>query len=212
MFPQQKRKKRAARIGLAIADGDVHPALPNPKAIYPYLSQRWRDHMDTYGMIPRHQYQAGPAYPKGNPDASRRDAYPPEGGRPGSSLSFMRAQHLDPNNVELGILNPLAPTPGNAQNLDLSAALATAMNQWQLAEWLEPEPRLKGSIMPPYEDAAASVKEIDKWAGNPYFAQILLLSRTAEPLGQRRYWPIYEAAARHDMPIAIHALATAATR
>ena len=33
----------------------------------------------------------------------------------------MRAQHLDPNNVELGILNPLAPTPGNAQNLELSS-------------------------------------------------------------------------------------------
>ena len=202
---EAEAKKRAARVGLAIADADVHPALANPKALHPYLAQRWRDHMDAYGMIPRHQYQAGPAYPKGNPDASRRDAYPPEGGRPGSSLSFMRAQHLDPNNVELGILNPLAPTPGNAQNLELSAALATAMNEWQLAEWMEPEPRLKGSIMPPYEDAAASVTEINRWAGNPHFAQILLLSRTAEPLGQRRYWPIYEAAAAHDLPVAIHA-------
>ncbi|MGI9501109.1 MAG: amidohydrolase family protein [Geminicoccaceae bacterium] len=202
---EAEAKKRAARVGLAIADADVHPALANPKALHPYLAQRWRDHMDTYGMIPRHQYQAGPAYPKGNPDASRRDAYPPEGGRPGSSLSFMRAQHLDPNNVELGILNPLAPTPGNAQNLELSSALATAMNEWQLAEWMEPEPRLKGSIMPPYEDAAASVTEINRWAGNPHFAQILLLSRTTEPLGQRRYWPIYEAAASHNLPVAIHA-------
>ena len=49
---ETEAKKRAARIGLAIADGDIHPALPDPKAIYPYLSQRWRDHMDTYGMIP----------------------------------------------------------------------------------------------------------------------------------------------------------------
>lgn len=202
---EAQAKKRADRVGLAIADADIHPALANPKALHPYLAQRWRDHMDTYGMIPRHQYQAGPAYPKGNPDAARRDAYPPEGGRPGSSLEFMRAQHLEPNAVELGILNPLAPTPGNAQNPDLAIALATAMNRWQLAEWMEQEPRLKGSIMPPYEDAAASVEEIKRWAGNPHFAQILLLSRTAEPLGRRRYWPIYEAAAEHDLPVAIHA-------
>ena len=39
----------------------------------------------------------------------------------------------------------------------------------------------------------------------PHFAQILLLSRTTEPLGQRRYWPIYEAAASHNLPVAIHA-------
>ena len=58
--------------------------------------------------------QSGPAYPKGQPNASRRDAYPPEGGRPGSSLSFMQAQHLDPNNVVLGILNPLKSGQGVA--------------------------------------------------------------------------------------------------
>ena len=34
---------------------------------------------------------------------------------------------------------------------------------------------------------------------------MLLLSRTAEPLGQRRYWPIYEAAAEADLPVGIHA-------
>ena len=46
----------------------------------------------------------GPPYPKAQPNASRRDAYPPEGGQQGSSLSFMQEQHLDPNNVALGVL------------------------------------------------------------------------------------------------------------
>ncbi len=198
-------KKRETRIGLAIADGDIHPAPRSIKALYPYLARRWQDHLDTYGLIPRHQYQAGPAYPKGNPDASRRDAYPPEGGRPGSSLAFMQAQHLDPNNVELGILNPLAPTPGNAQNPELAIALAGAMHEWQIAEWTEKDARLKGSIMPPYEDGPAAATEINRWAGNPHFAQILILSRTVAPFGQRRYWPIFEAACAHNLPVAIHA-------
>jgi hypothetical protein len=59
--------------------------------------------------------------------------------------------------------------------------------------------------MVPYEDPIASVKEIDLWGGNQNFAQILLLSRTAEPLGQRKYWPIFEAACRVNLPVAVHA-------
>lgn len=197
--------KLSARVGLAIADGDIHPRPKTPKSLYPYLSQRFQEHMATFGMIPRHQYQAGPAYPKGNPDASRRDSYPPNGLPPGSCLDFMRSQHLDANNVELGILNAITPAPGAAQNLDLSAALSRALNEWQVAEWTEPEPRLKASIVVPYEDGPAAAAEIEHWAGNPHFVQVLLMSRTAEPLGQRRYWPIYEAAARNNLPIGIHA-------
>jgi predicted TIM-barrel fold metal-dependent hydrolase len=196
--------KQAARVGLAIADGDIHPRPKSPADFDRFLSQRWREHMATYGMIPRHQYQAGPAYPKGNPDASRRDAYPP-GGRPGSDLDFMRAQLLDPCNIELGILNAITPAPGAAQNLDLSIALSRAMNEWQQADWTEKEPRLKASIVVPYEDGPAAAAEIEHWAAHPDFVQVLLMSRTADPLGQRRYWPIYEAAARNNIPVGIHA-------
>ena len=58
----------------------------------------------------------GPPYPKAQPNASRRDAYPPEGGPQGSSLSFMQQQHLDPNNVVLGVLNPLGHRTGHPQS------------------------------------------------------------------------------------------------
>ena len=75
----------------------------------------------------------GPPYPKAQPNASRRDAWPPEGGPQGSSLSFMQQQHLDPNNVALGVLNPLNTGQG-LRNQDLSAALATAINDWQIDE------------------------------------------------------------------------------
>ena len=46
---------------------------------------------------------------------------------------------------------------------------------------------------------------IEARAGDPNFAQVLLLTRTAEPLGQRRYWPIYEAAGAAGLPVGIHA-------
>ena len=116
----------------------------------------------------------------------------------------MRSQHLDPNNVQLGILNPLSCGQG-VQNQDFSAAYCNAVNHWQIAEWTSKESRLKASLMVPYEDPSASVKEIDLWGGDSNFAQILLLSRTAEPLGQRKYWPIFEAACRVNLPVAVHA-------
>jgi uncharacterized protein len=91
---------------LAIADCDIHPYPKSPKQLYPFLESRWQRHLETYGMRTRQGYEVGPAYPKGQPEAARRDAFPPGGGKPGSDLDFMRKQHLDPNHVALGILNP----------------------------------------------------------------------------------------------------------
>lgn len=199
----------AAASRLAIADCDIHPRPAGAgiggvsKSLYPYLSQRWRDHVESFGITYRQQWEKGSAYPKGQPQACRRDAWP-DGGMPGSDLKFMAEQHLDPNNVTLGILNPLTSGQG-AQNPELSAAITHATNEWQKAEWTSQDRRLKASVVIPYEDAQASVKEIELRAGDPDFAQILLLSRTAEPLGQRRYWPIYEAAVAANLPIGVHA-------
>ena len=50
----------------------------------PFLEKKWQDHMATFGSRLRQAYQKGPAYPKSQPYASRRDSYPPDGGRPGS--------------------------------------------------------------------------------------------------------------------------------
>ncbi len=204
MSQDLKERPGAVAPKAAIADCDIHPCLVKATDIKPYLSRRWQRHMDQFGMLPRHGYQAGPAYPKGQPDAARIDAWPP-GGRPGSNLAFMQRQHLDPNNVALGVMNVIAPAAGAAQNLDFSAALCRALNEWQVAEWSSKEPRLKGSIVVPYEDATAAAAEIDYWAGHADFVQVLLLSRTAEPLGQRRYWPLYAAAERAGLPVGVHA-------
>jgi predicted TIM-barrel fold metal-dependent hydrolase len=195
----------SATSSLAIADCDIHHSPRDFKMLYPYVEERWREHMDRFGHYSRQGNFSGPQYPKSQPDASRRDAWPPVGGRPGSNLDFMRTHHLDANNIALGVLAMIRPHPGGMPNLDLSAALCRGINDWQMAEWTALEPRLKASIVVPYEDAAASVAEIERLAGSPHFVQVLLLSRTAEPLGNRRYWPIYEAAAAAGLPVGIHA-------
>ena len=194
---------------VGIADCDVHPRPPGvgiggvSKALYPYLSKRWQEHVEQFGILYRQPWEKGSAYPKGQPQACRHDAWPP-GGSPGSDLGFMQKQHLDPNNVVLGILNPLTSGQG-AQNPELSAAITHATNEWQVAEWTSRDTRLRASLMTAYEDPPAAVKEIELRAGDPNFAQVLFLSRTAEPLGSRKYWPIFEAAAAAGLPVGVHA-------
>lgn len=204
VLPQRSDEFTAA-TKLAIADCDVHPSPKSVKEeLYPFLEQRWQRHFETYGMLRRQGFQVGPIYPKGQPDACRRDAYPPVGGKAGSNLAFMREHHLDPNNIQLGILNPLQSGQG-LQNADFAAAYCHAINDWQVAMWTSLEPRLKASIVTNYEDQVSAVAEIDSRAGDKNFAQVLLLSRTAEPLGNRRYWPIYAAAERAGLPVGVHA-------
>ena len=196
----------ASATKLMIADCDIHPVIRSlQESIYPYLSSRWRHHLETYGMSQRVAYQNGaPPYPKAFPNAARRDAWPP-GGNPGTDLDFMRSQHLDAHNVTFAMCNPLMPSGQGFANAQLSTALCRATNEWQKHALVANDRRLRASVVVPYEDSVASVQEIDLRAGDADFAQVLLLSRTAEPLGQRRYWPIFEAAVRAGLPVAIHA-------
>jgi len=101
------------------------------------------------------------------------------------------------------VLEPLLE--GNApRNIELQAALCSAFNDWQVTHFTDPEPRLRASILVPQDDAEAAVAEIEKRAADNRFAQIQLSSRTPEPLGRKRYWPIYAAAERAHLPIGLH--------
>ena len=83
--------------------------------------------------------------------------------------------------------------------------MASAANEWQLDDWNRREPRLKASIVVPYEDGEASAAEIRKRAGD----KALRPGVHAEPhrarrTARRRYWPIYEAAVEAGLPVGIH--------
>src|SRR5262249_725307 len=56
----------------------------------------------------------------------------------------------------------------------------------------------------PFDSGDLSAAEIDRVAEHPGFVQALMLVRTLEPIGRRRYWPIYEACERHGLPVGIH--------
>jgi predicted TIM-barrel fold metal-dependent hydrolase len=205
MVERLAQREARKRTKTSFIDCDIHNIVPSVDVLEPYLPARWRRHVESFGMRQHHGFASGIPYPKASPGGgSRVDAWPPSGLPPGADLDFMREQHLDVLDVECGILNCLYPKVGEQLNDELGAALACATNDWQIAEWLEKEPRLRASIVVPYENAEFSAAEIDRVADHPGFVQVVLLPRTKEPLGKRRYWKIYEAAERHNLPIGIH--------
>ncbi|MEA2737482.1 MAG: uncharacterized protein QOH05_789, partial [Acetobacteraceae bacterium] len=123
---------RPSSSRLGIIDCDIHPS-PKAGALNAYLSKRWRDHMATYGKFNTGPYADRGTYPRFSPNVARRDAWPPNGGPPGSDVGFIREQLLDPYDIAYGVLEPLLG--GNtSRNLDEAAALCTAMNDWQAQE------------------------------------------------------------------------------
>ncbi|MEX2374014.1 MAG: amidohydrolase family protein [Dehalococcoidia bacterium] len=191
-------------IGPGIVDCDIHPAPKNGgETLKPYIARQWQEHMDTFGDPHNGPYASAYGFPRYMPATARRDAWPDDGGLPGSNLETMRAQHLDRNDVALGILEPLG-FGNSARNLEYGAALCAAVNEWQVDEFVDKEPRLRASIVVMMEDAPAAVEQIRRHAPDQRFAQVQMPSLTAEPLGRRRYWPIFEEAASHGLPIGIH--------
>src|SRR5437016_4738561 len=76
----------------ALIDGDFHNELNTIQDLYPYLAQRWRDHIETHGM----RGPQGAYYPRFMDH--REDARPPSGRVSGSEVGHPAKDHLDPYN------------------------------------------------------------------------------------------------------------------
>ena len=192
-----------AQASLGIIDCDIHPYMKTKNDLDPYLSARWRKHLAEYGKFNAGIYADRGTYPRFSPNTCRRDSWPPAGGLPGSDVEFMREQFLDPYNIAFGVLEPLLGA-NTARNQDAAEAFCSAMNDWQAHEFVDKEPHLRASILMSQDDPAAAVREIYKRAGDWRFAQIQLGSKTTEPVGRRRYWPIFDAAQETGLSIGLH--------
>jgi predicted TIM-barrel fold metal-dependent hydrolase len=192
-------ERESRKTQTTIIDCDVHNALPGEDALEPYLSERWIAHHRQYSR----RTHSGADYSRSYPNAARVDSWPPSGLPPGSELEFLRKQLLTPWPIEFGILNALTGAPDQL-NHDYAAALCAAVNDWQVDAWLEPEPRLRASIVVPYEDGDLAAAEIERCAGDDRFVQVGMIVRTKEPLGRRKYWRMFAAAEAAGLPIGVH--------
>src|SRR5262249_30331318 len=151
--------------------------------LLPYLDAHWQEYVQRSGF-------------RGPED----DAYPPGAGvgrRPGAAdgteLEHVRREVLDADGggAELAILTCLYGAE-SIRNPDLAAATAAAVNDWQIAEWLEPEPRLRASVVVPIGQPSLAARELDRVGAHPGFVQVLLPVRSARPYGTREYASVFD--------------------
>jgi predicted TIM-barrel fold metal-dependent hydrolase len=183
----------------AVIDCDVHCVVADIGILEPYLSAHWRE------VVATSQFK-GPTdspYPPSLPTSQDPELEPVGGHAPATSVETVRAHVLDAQRVEIAILS-CAYGVDSVRNPDAAAALSAAVNDWQAAEWLQPEPRLRGSIAVPSQPAMAA-EEIARAAhSHPGFVQVHLPVRSAVPYGNRIWWPLFEAAVEHDLVVSLH--------
>jgi predicted TIM-barrel fold metal-dependent hydrolase len=144
-----------------------------------------------------------PAAPDDNA-TMRSDATPPTGGPAGCDPAFAFEQLVRQASVDIGLLNPLI-TP----EVDPGASQATCsgLNSWLAAEWLDSNNehgRWRGMLSVAHNDPVGAAREIEKWAGHRQFVSVMMVPEARPAFGDPRYYPIYEAASRHDLPVATH--------
>lgn len=201
-----------AGVALRTVDCDVHPHLREGlKSLGPYLSKAWRRRVlggVSQGWA-KEVYASQLSLPKNdiyiNPVGSmRRDAFPEDGSVPGSDPELVVRQLLDGCGVDRAVL-----MGGNVFGLgalpdpDVASAIASAYNAWLGEVWLDRDPRFRGALVVAPQDPLLAVGEINRMADRPGIVQIFLPLMQLL-MGERHYYPIYAAAERHGLPIALH--------
>lgn len=206
---ETRDERVSAAERLKIVDCDVHPIIHDPtKALSPYLSTAWNRHFEHKGGV-----QAGTSLSKrfAHPNGFiiRPDASDPSGAPGGSNPEYVVTDHLEKYDIGAAILNDLTPGAFAAvlAGPDESIALCTAFNNYYIDHWLPVDDRFHMAISVPSQDPAAAAAEVARFGGNEQVCAVALpLINTLA--GQRYYYPIYEAAEAHGLPILLHVTGT----
>lgn len=183
----------------SIVDADVHAVVPSLRTLFPYLDDVWIQHMQERRMAG----SAAAAYPPSLEASARREWRPSDDRPAASDVSLLQEHILDPVGLDYAVVNCVYPLDGGPP--EFSAALAAAVNDWLIAEWLDADPRLRASIvLPTRSDPSGLVAEIDRVGSHPGFVQALLPVRSGSLYGKRLYWPMFEAITRNDLVAGIH--------
>ena len=176
----RRDRTRGMNVLAGCIDCDIHPSLPGLRALSPYLPASWQETFAVRGM---HELVPN-LYPPAAPLTVRPDWQPQAG--PPAQLQQIRDHVLDHFETRLAICNCLY----GMQLLfseDMAAAIARAMNEWMARELLDREPRLRASIVVPMQNTEMAVEEIERWAPDHRFVQVLVLAMGDMPLGRRAY-------------------------
>ena len=183
---------------LGAVDCDVHPRSPRRQDLMPYLDEYWRD-MFTSRDIDHLDLMSNPEATAPNRRDDQVDA--------NADAETLRDNHLDKLGLTAAVLNVVSGIHA-VYDPYLATALCAATNRWLAEEWLAKDTRFRASLLVPFQHPEAAAEEIERYADDTRFVQVLTVAMGEMPLGRRLYWPIYEAAAKHGFALAIHAGST----
>lgn len=186
---------------------------PSLLALRPYLGEGWRE------LILRPHDPLGPAmvqsawtYQRHPLGAKATSAFPPDG-PPGSDLALLRRQVLDEGGrgrvvlgYDEGILSTVFP------NFYIAREIARAANDWTVAEWLERDERMYGTVLVSTvlpDDAAAEIRRAG--AHERMVAVALGCNGLGRGFGHPVYRPIHEAAVEMGLPLVLQVGSDAAS-
>ena len=179
---------------VTIVDADVHVAARSDSEIAEHLPEPLRSlSLGRDGSM----YFA----PSGGMRVDARTS----AGPPGSDPEVLYKQLFEDAGVDYDLLLPLAT--GHFPDPEIDAAMKAAANLWLSETWLGRynwHGRHKGSIWVAVDNPKSAVREIERWAGHPHFVQVLVGHHPKSLYGNPQYLPIWEAAARHSLPVAVH--------
>jgi predicted TIM-barrel fold metal-dependent hydrolase len=189
---------------LPVIDCDVHNEFRDFRAdVLPFLAPQWQHYITNRGfnglsMRPYTLWQG--------PD--RLDTMQADGTRGSAHWEVLKQQHLDAWNIEYAVMTGAAA--GLAINYlaqhEWASALASAANDWAIANWFERDPRIRGSILLAAQQPAAAAREIDRCADHPGVVQVVLPTRSPGGVAwsDERYDPIWAAAERNGLVVGFH--------
>ncbi len=181
---------------MPLVDCDVHAVLPSITALRPYLPLYWQEQITQTGFRgPQDRW-----YPFRSV-AARDDLTEAV---PASRVELLQRDVLDATPGLTHAILHCDCAVDSLHNPDAAAALATALNDWLMAEWLARDPRLRAAIVVPAQFPELAAAEIQRRVNQPGFVQVLLPARSEAPYGSRNFRPLWAAAAAANLPVALH--------
>jgi len=197
--PVLESRSKTAEDTLLI-DTDVHESWSSMNDIKPFMDPFWAKQHDLYKFAPSPGFHYMAPVQHGG---TRKEWE--TGGSMGSSLEAMQKHLLDGESTSVGILDGALPTFAAIKgSQEFMTAVVSAYNDWQIATWLEPEPRLRGSVHVMLHDPERAVEEIERVGKHPQIVQVFFPTLTDTQFGDPFYRPIFEAAVRNELAVAMH--------
>lgn len=182
-----------------LIDCDVHQTLRSYRELLPYLPRVWHDRISESGFG-----QPATGY-FSEVGIFRHDAIPDNGAPAGSDPDLLIRQLIDAYDMDIAILTGAGILGVSVlTDPDYAAAVARAYNDWLIDRWLSYDPRFRGAMVIATQDPQLAAAEIDRIGDHPSIVEVIMASAARAPYGQRQYHPIYAAAERHGLPVAIH--------